>query len=233
MARRIYVEIEIATTMDRLWEATQDPRAHVCWDARFSEIALLPAEPEAPRRFRYVTQILPGLTIVGVGISVGERNRPDGTRTSALRFASDHPLSLVRRGAGYWRYVPTATGIRFLTGYDYDPGWGRVGRGVDRVFRPFFGWLTAWSFDRLRLWVEHGVPPRRALGNAVGDLAARVAAVAVVAVATGSIVVAVLAGIAAVVVPALPSTPRAQRCRRRPVDRHTTAPDTLARLGTP
>ncbi|MFN0090888.1 MAG: hypothetical protein ACKVWR_11560 [Acidimicrobiales bacterium] len=42
--------------------------------------------------------------------------------------------------------------MRFLTRYDYRPRWGRLGGLVDRwLFRPVFGWATAWSFDRLRL----------------------------------------------------------------------------------
>jgi hypothetical protein len=28
------------------------------------------------------------------------------------------------------------------------------------VFRPLIGWATAWSFDRLRLWLDRGVPPK-------------------------------------------------------------------------
>jgi hypothetical protein len=31
---------------------------------------------------------------------------------------------------------------------------------LDRIlFHPLLGWATAWSFDRLRLWIEHGIPP--------------------------------------------------------------------------
>jgi hypothetical protein len=65
--------------------------------------------------------------------------------------------------------------VRFLTGYDYTPGWGRLGPLADLAFRPLFGWLTAWSFDRLRLWLERGVTPRRALWQAFGEVAARAA----------------------------------------------------------
>ena len=25
------------------------------------------------------------------------------------------------------------------------------------MFRPLMGWATAWSFDRLRLWIENGI----------------------------------------------------------------------------
>jgi hypothetical protein len=35
-----------------------------------------------------------------------------------------------------------------------------AGRVFDRlVFRPLMGWATAWSFDRLRLWIERGLEP--------------------------------------------------------------------------
>jgi hypothetical protein len=76
-----------------------------------------------------------------------------------LRFASADPLSLISAGAGFWRYTPVPGGVRFVTGFDYGTRWGRFGRRADRVFRPVFGWMTAWSFDRLRLWLETGTPP--------------------------------------------------------------------------
>lgn len=156
MARNsLYVETVIRTDLDTLWHYTQDPALHQRWDLRFSEISPLPG-PSG--RFRYATRIF-GITITGTGIHAGERERPDGTRTSALRFASQDTLSLIRSGSGYWRYSPEPDGIRFVTGFDYTPGWGRWGRWADRWFRPLFGWATAWSFDRLRLWLETGTAP--------------------------------------------------------------------------
>ena len=69
-------------------------------------------------------------------------------------------MSLIREGSGYWRYVPTGDGIRFLTWYDYRTRFGPFGRVIDRlIFRPLMGWATAWSFDRLRLWIERGIDP--------------------------------------------------------------------------
>ncbi|MEV4412316.1 hypothetical protein [Catellatospora sp. NPDC049609] len=186
MGRLLYVETLIRRELDAVWAASQDPAQHQRWDARFGEIGYLPDEPGRPRRFRYATRVLPGLVISGEGVFAGERSRPDGTRTSALRFTSDHPLTLIRRGSGYWRYVPTPTGVRFLTGYDYTPGWGRLGPMADLVFRPLFGWLTAWSFDRLRLWLERGVTPRRALWHAVGEVTARLLLCVAIAIAAGS-----------------------------------------------
>src|ERR1051325_8087873 len=108
MPRRIYVETLVRGRLTDLWELTQQPAEHERWDLRFHEISPV---PDAPHRFRYAIR-LPGLVLAGDGISVGERVRPDGTRTSALRFASKHPLSPIRSGSGYWRYVPEGSGVR-------------------------------------------------------------------------------------------------------------------------
>ncbi|BCJ77971.1 hypothetical protein CS0771_75150 [Catellatospora sp. IY07-71] len=241
MGRLLYIETTIRADLDTVWTASQDPARHERWDARFSEIRYLPEVPGTPRRFRYATRVLPGLTIGGTGVFAGERRRPDGTRTSALRFASGHPLTLIRHGAGWWRYVPTPSGVRFLTGYDYTPGWGRLGPLADLAFRPLFGWLTAWSFDRLRLWLERGITPRRALWHALGEAAARavVTLTAAAVAATGAsaevaVFAAVLTGCLLALVPPLPGTPAARRCLRRPPDRvAATAPTALTLLETP
>ena len=59
-------------------------------------------------------------------------------------------------------------GVRFITRYDYEVRWGLIGRALDRlVVRPLMGWATAWSFDRLRLWIETGVEPRGAARQAI------------------------------------------------------------------
>lgn len=152
----IYVEIEIRCPVDRVWQLTQDPSQHSRWDLRFSRIEPTAVLPGGGYRFRYERR-LPLHTIVGTGTTLGERSRPDGTRTSALRFTTRDRLSPLAEGRGYWRYVPTPDGVTFITGYDYAPGWGRF---IDQVIlRRFIGWMTAWSFDRLRIWAEKGVPP--------------------------------------------------------------------------
>lgn len=172
----------------------------------------------------------------GAPATVGEHRRPDGTRTSALRFASDHPLSPIRRGSGWWRYVPTGTGVRFPTGYDYTPSWGPAGATVDRLLvRPLMGWATAWSFDRLRRWVEHGTTPEEQLVRAVADVGLRTTALAVGVRALlrgrplpGAVLVLLAA------VPLVPGAPRAARCLRRPPDATgRTAPSTLDTLPEP
>lgn len=158
---QIYVETLVRAPMERLWELTQDPAQHTRWDLRFTEISYLPRpDPQQPQEFRYAIRLRP-FSVAGVGRTLGETERPDGTRTSALGFGSRNPLSPIRIGRGYWRYVPTDDGVRFLTGFDYDTRWGPVGRLVDRAFRPAMGWATAFSFDRLRLWLEEGTPPER------------------------------------------------------------------------
>ena len=157
----IYVEILMHTDMDRLWEYTQTPELHARWDLRFSTIAYLP-RPDArqPQQFLYATRIGFGMAIAGKGETVGSREDTTGCRTSALKFWSDDPRSLIREGSGYWQYAPTPDGIRFLTQYNYQTRFGWLGSWFDRlVFRPLLGWATAWSFDRLRLWLEKGIDP--------------------------------------------------------------------------
>lgn len=167
------MESRIRAPMDALWDATQEPDRHQRWDLRFGRIAYDPPVEGEPQHFTYATTLLPGITITGTGESLGDRRRPDGTRWSGLRFWSPDPRSLIEAGAGYWRYVPTDGGVRFLTRYDYRPRWGRFGAVVDHhVVRPVFGWATAWSFDRLRLWLEEGTPPERSRDLAVAHAAA-------------------------------------------------------------
>lgn len=169
----IYVESLIRVSMEDLWAATQEPELHKRWDVRFGEISYLPRLEGEAQRFTYATTVLPGVRIAGTGESLGDRDRSDGTRWSGLRFWAVDRRSIIDAGAGYWRYVPTDHGVRFLTRYDYRPRWGRAGELIDRfLFRPLFGWATAWSFDRLRLWLESGVPPERSRNRAVAHVLA-------------------------------------------------------------
>ncbi|WP_430785573.1 hypothetical protein [Actinoplanes sp. G11-F43] len=206
---RVYVETTIDAPLDRIWAATQDHRQHSRWDVRFGRIDPVPGS--TPAAFTYATAILPGVEIAGSGTHTGDRRTPGGGAVSALRFASPDPRSPIREGAGYWRYVPVAGKIKFLTGYAYRTRWGPAGRLIDLVFGPLFGWATAWSFDRLRLWLEHGVTPERALRNARTELTARLL-FTVAVIAAGWWPLAPLA----VLVPPHPHTPAARRCRRSP-----------------
>jgi uncharacterized membrane protein YphA (DoxX/SURF4 family) len=172
----IYVEILIRAPMDALWSHTQTPALHQKWDLRFSRIEYLPKGRETePQRFRYTTRIGFGLHVSGEGESVGERDLPAGSRSSSLKFWSSDPLSIIREGTGYWKYTPTSSGILFLTWYDYRTRFGTAGALFDRlVFRPLIGWATAWSFDRLRLWLEQGVDPAQAMRQTLVHAVARV-----------------------------------------------------------
>ena len=174
--RGIYVECLIRGTMDEVWRLTQSPEVHQRWDMRFTVIQYLPKTTELePQRFLYKTRIGPGLTVSGTGESVGERFLSDGSASSALKFASNDLKSLVTEGAGYWRYIPVAEGVCFLTWYDYRVRYGWLGNIVDRfIFRPLMGWATAWSFDRLRLWVEEGQTPEVSIMLAAIHAIARV-----------------------------------------------------------
>jgi uncharacterized membrane protein YphA (DoxX/SURF4 family) len=172
----IYVEILIRAPMQALWAHTQTPELHQRWDLRFSRIEYLPRESETePQRFRYATRIGFGLDVVGEGESLGARDLASGSRSSALKFSSADSRSIIREGAGYWKYIPTAEGVIFLTWYDYRTRFGALGALLDRLgFQPLMGWATAWSFDRLRLWLEDGVDPAQAMRQTLVHGVARV-----------------------------------------------------------
>lgn len=171
----IYVEIIIRGAIDEVWRRTQVPDLHELWDLRFTAIDYLPRSSEnEPQQFRYSTRIGFGLKIEGQGESIATREKTTGPRTSALRFWSADPKSLIKEGSGYWQYTPVEGGVRFLTWYDYRTRWGTAGRLIDRlVFRPLIGWATAWSFDRLRLWIDEDVSPRTSLRMTVIHAVAR------------------------------------------------------------
>jgi hypothetical protein len=172
----IYVEVCIHSTVDEIWRRTQTPELHNRWDLRFTSIEYLARDSEAePQKFLYSTRIGFGLKIEGEGESRGTHADSSGARTSALSFWSNDPKSLITKGSGYWKYVPTGECVRFLTWYDYDTRYGPIGRLFDRfVFRPLIGWATAWSFDRLRLWIEREIPPETAFRMALMHTCARV-----------------------------------------------------------
>ncbi|MBO8162202.1 MAG: DoxX-like family protein [Brevibacillus sp.] len=157
----IFVEIPIRTTLDKLWQRTQNPEEHVRWDLRFTDIVYLPRKtPSDPVQFHYETRLGFGIKIAGTGISTGQK---DG-RSSALQFFTDDWKSLIARGSGCWLYLPQSETILFRTVYDYEPRYGWAGQLVDRLmFRPLMRWATAWSFDRLRLWLERGILPESSL----------------------------------------------------------------------
>jgi uncharacterized membrane protein YphA (DoxX/SURF4 family) len=157
----IYVEIHIRCPLEKLWQSTQEPHLHQRWDLRFSNIEYLPRPDDTqPQRFLYATRLGLGLRIEGGGETVANRIGDQGQRTSSLKFWSDDPKSLICDGSGYWQYIPTDDGLRFITGYTYQVRFGALGRIFDTlIFRPLMGWATAWSFDRLKLWLEKSVDP--------------------------------------------------------------------------
>ncbi len=162
--RSITISQVICTNTDTLWKLTQDPAQHQRWDARFGHIEYEPPiDGETDRRLRYSVSLLPGIALTGTGTCSATRTSKSGVSVSAIRFASESSLSLLRSGSGYWRYAPVARGIEFSTKYDYCVRWGRLGEVADLVWRPVMARITAWSFDRLRLWAERGIRPERSM----------------------------------------------------------------------
>ncbi|MER2137691.1 MAG: SRPBCC family protein [Arthrobacter sp.] len=238
MGKQVYVELPVRASMDRLWKLTQDPACHPRWDLRFT--AIIPAPGTSPQEFRYEFR-LSLHTIHGTGTSLGTRTGPHGQATSVLKFTTRDALSPIGPGAGYWRYFPGPDGVRFITGYDYAPGWGPLGRWLDApLIRPALGWATAWSFDRLRLWAEDGIPPERARRAWLLDTGLRAAAVAgalcllIRHPRPGTALAAAAAVAGAGMLPADSSVPRAARCRRQAPDRRSSRPPaSLAALPEP
>ncbi|MDK7489040.1 DoxX-like family protein [Bacillus paranthracis] len=157
----IYVSAEMNTTMEKLWEYTQEPHIYTEWDARFTEISYVEKKEGELQKFLYKTKIGFGLEIAGEGESIGEIRKETGERISSLKFWTENQLSLIQIGRGYWKYTPRKEHIHFETQYDYDTRFGRIGNVIDfYMFRPLLGWATAWSFDALKLWLEKGLHPR-------------------------------------------------------------------------
>lgn len=158
---KLTAETVISGDVERVWELTHAPEAHVRWDLRFTDIEpVVGGGPGAPRRFRYATRIGGGISVEGWGETVGQPDR----RGSALRFGSADPRSLIREGSGCWIYREQPEGVQFSTVYDYSVRFGALGRAVDRAFfRPLMVWATRWSFDRLRLWIEKSIEPELSL----------------------------------------------------------------------
>jgi hypothetical protein len=158
----IYVETSLDASMDLVWEYTQNPKKHEKWDVRFTKIEYLPTNKDEPQRFFYKTNIGFGMSVSGYGETVSGNLKGSDNRVSSLTFGTDHPLSIIKKGRGYWKYIETAEGITFLTQYDYETNYGPIGNVIDRLmFRPLLGWATAWSFDALKLWLEKGFHPQQ------------------------------------------------------------------------
>lgn len=156
----IYVEIDMQAPMDDAWAYTQNPKLHEQWDLRFTSITYMEKKsPNAPQQFTYETKVMPGLTVSGWGESKGEHHKEDGTKTSSLHFGTPQKISPIAEGKGYWQYIPHDKGLTFLTQYDYDVRYGKLGVLFDFVFRPLMGWATALSFDVLKRWLEKGENP--------------------------------------------------------------------------
>ncbi|MFJ8236205.1 DoxX-like family protein [Ureibacillus sp. NPDC094379] len=159
-SKPIYVEIEIQSPVDEVWEYTQKPKLHEKWDLRFTSITYKPKNSEEdPQRFTYITKVIPGISVEGWGESKGTHHKNNGTRTSSLQFGTDQRISPIAEGKGYWQYNPHQNGVTFLTQYDYDVRFGMFGRLFDLLFRPLMGWATALSFDVLKRWIEKGELP--------------------------------------------------------------------------
>lgn len=152
----IYVLRTINAPIDKVWQYTQEPSLHEQWDVRFSRITYDDVQQGTRQTFTYERRISPFFTVRGTGETKGTHEKKTGEKTSSLQFATDHPLSPIVQGSGYWQYIPRDNDTVFLTQYDYTPRFGRL---IDALFRPVLGWATALSFDVLARWLEQGERP--------------------------------------------------------------------------
>jgi len=124
----IYVEILIHGDIDELWKYTQQPSLHESWDLRFTKIQYLPrASDSEPQRFHYTTRIGFGLQIIGQGESTGSREEATGRRTSALKFWSADPKSLIEEGWDSGNTSQPRTGSAFSLGTTIRLAWAQRG----------------------------------------------------------------------------------------------------------
>ncbi|OLP63008.1 hypothetical protein BACPU_35710 [Bacillus pumilus] len=160
----VYVETEIHAPLEKVWEYTQNPKLHEQWDLRFSTISLNGSRDEQPQSFLYEKQIGFGMSITGTGAYRTKIMDDRDQRASSLQFKSSHPLSFMKEGAGYWKYIKTNDHIVFQTQFDYETKEGKGWKWADRfLFRPMIGFMTAFSFGSLKAWLEKGIHPRLVL----------------------------------------------------------------------
>jgi hypothetical protein len=160
-AKPIYIEIEIQSDVEKIWEYTQQPQLHEQWDLRFSSITYNERlHEDDPQTFAYTTKVIPGIQVSGWGESKGTHEKESGEKISSLHFGTEQMISPIAEGKGYWKYVPHEKGVTFLTQYNYDVRFGAIGKLFDRLFRPLVGWATALSFDALKRWLETGESPK-------------------------------------------------------------------------
>lgn len=169
---KLTAETFICAGRESVWRYTQSPELHKRWDLRFSDIDYLPRNgTDEPQRFRYARRLGLGIVIEGWGETTSRAQQ----KTSALRFGSADPKSLILEGGGFWAYEDEASGTRFSTVYDYVTRYGLIGRLLDVVLRPLMIWATRWSFDRLRIWIEEGTTPETSLRMWMGKVVTRCA----------------------------------------------------------
>lgn len=161
----LYIETLIKGDLAAVWKHTQTPEIHQQWDLRFTDIEYLPKNKKDDlQRFDYQTQIGFGLKVSGKGESVAHKIKENGEALSVLKFWSDNPISIIKQGGGYWKYIPQKEGVQFLTQYNYQTRWGHLGFLFDQlIFRPIMRRTTALSFDILKKWIETKVPPQTSI----------------------------------------------------------------------
>lgn len=152
-SNKIVVESFINTSLELLWERTQNPHNHILWDIRFSEIKYLDDKDEKGfSLLSYITKVGFGVKVRGFGKYLHNKKY----KQSTFEFWSKDFKSLISRGKGIWLYQSMENKVYFKTVFDYNVRFGLLGRCFDKIFRLMFCLATEWSFETLRLWCEKG-----------------------------------------------------------------------------
>lgn len=155
MSNKIVVESLVRTTVEDIWEKTQNPENHIKWDIRFDSITYLKDDGDDDfSKLKYVTTVGFGMKIEGEGKYLHNEK----FKQSTFEFWSDDPKSLIKHGKGIWLYKQEGEKVYFKTVFDYSVKYGSLGRLIDRIFRPMFCYATEFSFENLRSWCEGRKP---------------------------------------------------------------------------
>lgn len=130
----VYVETTIQAPIEKVWEYTQNPKLHEQWDLRFSTISLNGPSDEQPQSFLYEKHLGFGISVTGTGAYRTSVKDERHERASSLQFKSSHPLSFIKEGGGYWKYMKTNDHIVFQTQFDYETKEGKGWKWADRLF---------------------------------------------------------------------------------------------------
>ncbi|MCB1159092.1 MAG: hypothetical protein H7A25_13585 [Leptospiraceae bacterium] len=164
----IFLEIRIRAPIEKVREAIH-PTHQSNWDLRFSRIFIREQTEEQREKgiftFSFVRSIFGRFfQLSGYG-EIEEKEGENGEIYSTLNFGSEDSHCPIRRGKGYHLLIPeTENSTLFRTEFQYRPRYGKLGFLFDiLLFRHILKFVTAYSLDRLKIYLEKEIPPSLSL----------------------------------------------------------------------